>query len=133
MKFLTLPVLYGLIAALAAALLFAGVQSYRLNSERTAHATTLKEHAEATANAYAEAREKADRDALAGDVVADETRAGAAQDARAAREGTTQTIETIRYAYRTQIVPADCPPATAPERVQDALRSAYEAAAAAQG
>lgn len=46
MKFLTAPVMYGLLAALIAALLFAGIQSYRLNSERTAHAVTKAGHAE---------------------------------------------------------------------------------------
>lgn len=63
MNFLTAPFLYGLAIAALLLGLFAGVQTYRLSGERTAHAQTKAEHAEVlqnianlTAKAVAEAR-----------------------------------------------------------------------------
>lgn len=44
-RFLTMPILYGLLAALIAAGAFATVQTLRLSSERTAHADTRTAHA----------------------------------------------------------------------------------------
>lgn len=62
-RFLTLPILYGLLAAVLAAGTFAGVQTLRLAHERTAHRDTKLEHAqvleglaEATRKALEEAR-----------------------------------------------------------------------------
>ena len=77
------------------------------------------------------AREREQGAALSSDVATDTARRDGAQASAEARESTTQTIETIRYVYRAQPAPVCGPDAVAPDRVQDALSRAYDAAAAA--
>lgn len=84
--------------------------------------------------AQAKATEKADAARRAAQAASDGARDAAAQEAQQAsadtRAGTTETIETIRYVYRTQPAPA-CTPAPVPDGVRDALNAAYDAASAA--
>jgi replicative DNA helicase len=63
-RFLTTPILYGLLAALLAAVLVAGWQTYQLSQERSAHKSTKLEHAKVLAG-LAEATRKALEEARA--------------------------------------------------------------------
>ena len=84
----------------------------------------------AQAKADREQQERQERAQASSEAATDDARAGAQQDSRETREATTNTIETIRYVYRT--LPASgCRPDPVPDGVQDELRRAYEAAAAA--
>lgn len=84
----------------------------------------------AAAAAEAASRGKEQGDTTSSDRARDAAAQEGAEASRDARGQTTQTIETIRYVYRTQPAPA-CPPAPVPDGVRDALNAAYDAASAA--
>lgn len=87
---------------------------------------------EAAQQAEADSRAKEQADTAASEDAADSARQEASAAVDETRSSTTKTIETIRYVYRTQPASA-CPDARPlPDGVQQALREAHAALAAAR-
>ncbi len=92
MKFLTMPVMYALIAIAVAALAFGGVQSYRLANAKAKHSQTLTKIAELTRIASEKVRLFEQHHAAALDAVAKQHQ----EDLRNAQATYDRTVADVR-------------------------------------